>query len=107
MARILILDGHSPAALAFVRSLGRAGHWLAVGAVEGVEASAFLSRYCRACWSYPAPTRGLSRFVQSTESFARDNQIELILPMTDATTWPLASNAERFSGISRLGVPTP
>jgi len=107
MARILILDGHSPAALAFVRSLGRAGHWLAVGAANGSAAPAGLSRYCNLRWQYPAPTHGLTRFVEATELFARQNQIELILPMTDATTWPLASQSARFAGISYLGVPTP
>lgn len=107
MARILVLDGHSPAALAFVRSLGNAGHWLAVGAMEGVEAPAFRSRYCRQTWRYPPPLRGSTPFVDSTAAFARDHQIDLILPMGDATTWPLAACAGRFAGACRLGVPTP
>ena len=103
LARILVLDGHSPATLAFVRSLGRAGHWLAVGAAEGLAAPAWLSRYCRLRWQYPAPARGVTRFVESTEAFARESRVDLILPMTDATTWPLASHSDRFSGIGHLG----
>ena len=45
--------------------------------------------------------------MESTEAFARENRVDLILPMTDATTWPLASHSDRFSGIGHLGVSTP
>jgi predicted ATP-grasp superfamily ATP-dependent carboligase len=107
VARILVLDAQSSAALAFIRSLGRAGHWIAAGAEDGVAVSAFQSRYCRVRWRYPAPVRGATRFVESAAAFARQNNVELVLPMTDATTWPLARLSDRFAGISRVCAPSP
>jgi len=92
LARILVLDAHSFAALAFVRSLGRSGHWVAVGAAEGLPAYADLSRYCRKTWTYPPPTIGASRFVGALGLFVREERIDLVVPVTDATIWPVVSD---------------
>jgi predicted ATP-grasp superfamily ATP-dependent carboligase len=102
LARILVLDGHCSAALAFVRSLGRAGHWLAVGA-DGA-APAALSRYCALRWTYASASKGASRFVEAVHGFVRQQGIDLVLPMTDATTAPLARHRERFKELTRLAV---
>ena len=53
MPRVLVLDGHCSAALAFTRSLGRAGYWVAVGSARGVHAPARLSPYCHIGFDYP------------------------------------------------------
>ena len=106
MARILVLDGHSVAALAFVRSLGRAGHWVAVGTSEGATALAELSRFCNYSCRYPGPTRGITPFLRTVEKFSKESGIDLVLPMTDATQWPLASRAGRWEAGARLGVPS-
>jgi len=102
LARVLVLDGHSPAALAFVRSLGRAKHWVAVGFAEGSFAPAALSRYCRLRLDYPAPTRGTTAFCASVVEFARQHNVDIIMPMTDATTWPLSKFRESSPGFRCL-----
>jgi len=106
LARVLILDGHSAAALAFTRSLGRAGYWVAVGANRGIFAAATLSRYCQAKLEYPVSTEEADVFTAAVAEFVRRNRIELVVPVTDWTTWPLSRYRERLDGICRLALPT-
>lgn len=104
MARVLVLDGHSPAGLAFTRSLGRAKHWVAVGSNQGILAPAASSRYCRLSFTYPVPSEDAAGFVEAVFRFARRNEIELIVPVTDWTVFPLSKNRDRFEGVCRVAV---
>jgi predicted ATP-grasp superfamily ATP-dependent carboligase len=104
LARILVLDGHSAAALAFTRALGRAKHWVAVGANQGNHAPAGSSRYCCLNVSYPVPSENVSAFIQAVLKHARENAIDLIIPMTDWTVLPLSRYREQFKGVSDLAV---
>lgn len=99
-----MLDGHSAAALAITRSLGRAKHWVAVGSNRGIDAPAELSRYCRLSTRYPIPSEDASGFVETVLQFARKNEIELIIPVTDFTIAPLSQNRHQFQGVSRLAL---
>ena len=106
MARILILDGHSSAALAFTRSAGRAGNWVAVGANADIFAAAKLSRYCRTSFSYPVSTEGAAAFVDEIVKFVSDHQIDLVVPITDWTIVPLSEHRERFTSGCRIAIPS-
>jgi predicted ATP-grasp superfamily ATP-dependent carboligase len=106
VGRVLILDGHSAAALAFTRSLGRAGHWVAVGYNRGIFASAALSRYCKLSFEHPVSTDDTNAFADSVVEFARQNTIELIVPITDWTTLPLAHCQTRFENICPVVLPS-
>ena len=99
-----MLDGHSAATLAITRSLGRAKYWVAVGSNRGIDAPAELSRYCRLGTRYPVPCEDASGFVETVLEFARKNEIELIIPVTDFTIAPLSKNRHRFQGVSRLAL---
>lgn len=105
MARLLILDGHSAAALAVTRSAGRAGHWIAVGSNEGAFAPAALSRFCSRSFSYPVSTDDATSFVLAIARFVRDNQIDLIIPITEWTTLPLARYRDQVEPLARLALP--
>lgn len=107
MARILVLDGHSSAALAFTRSAGRAGHWVAVGANAGIFASAKASRYCQLRFDYPVSTDDAAAFIESTLKFVRNNAIDLVIPITDWTLQPLSQEREAFQGVTRIALPPP
>src|SRR5437764_8613658 len=80
--RILVLDGRTIEALACVRSLGRAGYWVAVGGKRRWPLASW-SRYCRASYHYPDETlegfAGLRRWAQR-------HNIGVVLPLTEATT---------------------
>lgn len=106
LARILVLDGHSSAALSVTRSAGRAGHWVAVGANPGLFAAAKLSRFCRAELSYPISTSVPEVFVDSVLEFARSQSIDLIVPVTDWTLGPLSAQRTRFNGTCRVAMPS-
>lgn len=87
--RILVLDGRTNEALACVRSLGRAGYWVAV-AGKGRWPLASWSRYCRASRRYPGET--LAAFAP-LRTWARRQGVQVVLPLTEATS--LLCNAER------------
>lgn len=106
MARILVLDGHAAAALAFIRSLGRAGHWVAVGANQGIFAAARLSKYCRAGFEYPVSTGDTGAFTAAVAEFAAKNKIELIVPVTDWTTLPLSHHRSAWASICAVALPS-
>ena len=106
LARILVLDGHSAAALPVTRSAGGAGHWVAVGANRGAFAAAKLSRYCGMALDYPVSTSEPQAFVESILEFVRANQIDLVVPLTDWTLGPLSVERERFSGLCPLAIPS-
>jgi predicted ATP-grasp superfamily ATP-dependent carboligase len=104
LAKVLLLDGHCQAAVVFVRSLGRAGHEVAVGSAEGSFAPASLSRYCRLHWRYPPAGEGAGRFLAALQSFVGEHGFDLVVPLTDATVWPLAQHASEFARRTRLAV---
>lgn len=106
MAKILVLDGHSAAALAVTRSAGRAGHWVAVGANQGIFAAAPLSRYCSTAFEYAVSTNAAAAFVDSILEFVRAHAIDLIIPVTDWTLGPLSAQREKFAGICRIAMPS-
>ena len=99
-----MLDGHSAAALAFTRSLGRAGHWVAVGSNQGIHAPAALSRYCRLSFRYPVSTDDASGFAEASLEFVRHHPVDLIIPVTDWTVLPLSQRRDQFQEVSRLAL---
>jgi predicted ATP-grasp superfamily ATP-dependent carboligase len=107
LARILVLDGHSAAALAFTRSAGRAGHWVAVGANAGIFAAAKRSRFCNLAFDYPVSTRDAQSFVEAILQFVRENAIELVVPITDWTLQPLSDARDQFAQLCRVALPPP
>jgi predicted ATP-grasp superfamily ATP-dependent carboligase len=107
LARVLILDGHSSAALAFTRSAGKAGHWVAVGANAGAFAAAQLSRYCRQSFSYPISTEDRRGFVDAVLDFVRRNAVDLVVPVTDWTLLPLSKCRESFRNLCPVVLPSP
>jgi predicted ATP-grasp superfamily ATP-dependent carboligase len=106
LARVLILDGHSSAALAFIRSAGRAGHWVAVGANLGAFAPAKLSRYCKLGFAYPVSTEDAPGFVEAIVRFVNDQAVDLVVPITDWTIFPLSEHRERFPKSCRIAIPS-
>jgi predicted ATP-grasp superfamily ATP-dependent carboligase len=106
LARILVLDGHSAAALAVTRSAGRVGHWVAVGANNGLFAAATLSRYCRKRFDYPISTSDPGAFLDAVFTFVKAEAIDLVIPVTDWTLGPLSQQRERFTGVCRVAMPS-
>ena len=87
--RILVLDARTNEALACVRSLGRAGYWVAA-AGKGRWPLASWSRYCRAQFYYRR--QSLAAFA-TLRDWAHALGVQVVLPLTEATS--LLCNAER------------
>lgn len=101
---ILVMDGETRPALAIVRSLGSKGHRMIVGAK--VEPSlAQVSRYCHRRFTHPDPVRDSTGFINAVIRTVCDQQIDVVLPVTEITT---ALVVERRSEIERYSrVPFP
>ena len=102
----MVLDGHSAAALSFTRSAGRAGHWVAVGANQGLFAAAKLSRHCSVCFDHPISTDHAQSFAEAVLGFVRAQAIDLVIPATDWTLGPLSVHREMFAGVCHLALPS-
>ena len=87
--RVLVLDGCSIEALACVRSLARAGYWVAVGGKRRWPLASW-SRYSRARVHYRNET--LAAFA-TLRAWAHRHGIQVVLPLTEATSQ--LCNAER------------
>jgi predicted ATP-grasp superfamily ATP-dependent carboligase len=106
LAKILVLDGHSAAALAVTRSAGAAGHWVAVAANRGMFAAARLSRFCQISFDYPISTEDADAFVESVLELVRRYAIDLVVPITDWTIGPISTHRDRFNNLCRLALPS-
>ncbi len=100
------MDGHSAAALSFTRSAGRIGHWVAVGANQGLFAAAKLSRYCSLRFEYPVSTNSAQSFAEALLGFVRSQSIDVVVPITDWTLGPISAHREMFVGVCDLALPS-
>jgi len=93
--RVLITDGENRAALAAVRSLGRAGHTVIVGE-KHTPSLAQTSRFCSRRIVYPDPISSSDAFIDSLAAIVHQHDIEALLPISDITTFLVTGNRHRF-----------
>ena len=82
MSRILVTDGEQRSSLAATRSLGRAGHDVHVLAYRR-NSLAGASRWAAQEHVVPEALHYPADFVESTQAIVRQQEIDLIFPMTD------------------------
>lgn len=127
--RVLVTDGANRAALAITRSLGRAGHHVVVGEKETGSLAA-TSRYCAEQFQYEDPLGASGAFIASVAEAAAKHRIDVLVPVSDVTTFLITRHRARFGSCAipfapadvveraankvglmetaaRLGVPTP
>lgn len=93
--KVFVTDGDARASLAIVRSLGEAGHTVVVG--ERVMPSlAQASRHCSGRVRYPDPVVNPDAFIEHVAEYVRSKQVEVILPVTDITTFLVTGHRARF-----------
>lgn len=87
--RVLVLDGYTNEALACVRSLGRAGYWVAVASHRRWPWAAW-SRHCRGrCWHREETPEGFA----AARAWAHTHGVSIVFPLTELAS--LLCNAER------------
>lgn len=95
MKNILILDANQRNALAATRALGRQGIKI-FSADETEDTLAGNSRYCHRRIVYPSPYNSPTHFVSSLQQTVKTHGIDIIFPMTDATTELVLKNRHEF-----------
>jgi predicted ATP-grasp superfamily ATP-dependent carboligase len=84
MADILVTDGEQRAALAIVRSLGRAGHRCVVCSSSG-RTLAGSSRYADRELQVPDPASAPAQYAAAIQSLAGAEQIDIVIPVSEAS----------------------
>ncbi len=97
-ARVLVTDGTERSALAVVRSLGKAGCRVIV-ASERSKSLAGASRHSAGEHVVPSPLSAPSEFVDAIVDLAGREQIDVLLPMTDASNLALLAARDRFPDV--------
>ena len=90
-----MLDGNENQAVAAVRSLGRAGHEVVVGAETGWSKAGW-SRHAAATFTHPSPRRDATSFVDALVERAATGPGTLVLPLTESSTLPVSAQRARL-----------
>jgi predicted ATP-grasp superfamily ATP-dependent carboligase len=96
--RVIVLDGNENQAVACVRSLGRAGFDVDVGADTGWSKAGW-SRYCRRQLRYTPPQKDVTAFVTEVSRTAAESPGTLVLPMTERTTIALSEHRAALDAV--------
>lgn len=99
MGTILVTDGEQRAALAVVRSLGRAGHTVYVCSTRA-RSLAGASRYAAGAAALPDPLARPADFVAEVERLVERRRIDMLIPVADASVLALLPQRDRFPGVS-------
>ncbi len=84
MNRVLVLDGNARAAITIIRSLGRSGVKVDVGAEY--RAYSTYSRYCCEFIKYPSPLKEKEKFLSFILQIIKMKKYNAIIPVDDETT---------------------
>lgn len=101
---VFITDGNQRTALAVTRSLGRRGIEVLVGEEKG-GSLASSSKYCSSHVTYPSPYRAPEEFYRFLLNFVQQNRVDLVIPMTDVTTYLISQRKEKFQSYTLLPIP--
>lgn len=93
--KILITDGETRAALATTRSLAKKGHLVFVAGKKKNTISS-VSKYCVRGYSVVNHVDDTEGFYEGIKQIVEQEGIELVLPMTDASTISLAERRDRL-----------
>jgi predicted ATP-grasp superfamily ATP-dependent carboligase len=104
MARITVTDGDERAALAIVRSLGKAGHHVTVVSNSG-RSLAGGSRYAQAEEGVPSPLSGPDAFLEALGRHLSAHRIDLLIPVSEGAALPILDHREALSPV-RIPFPT-
>ena len=102
---VFVTDGDERPALAIVRSLGRRGAQVIVGA-DRLESLASSSKYCSRAITYPSPATDRNAFVAFLLDFLSREHVDVVLPVTDVTTHAVCANRDRLGNLTGVAVPT-
>lgn len=94
--RVLVTDGDQRAALAVVRSLGRAGYEVNVCSFRP-RSIAGASRYSSGRYKVPDPLRHSESFLSDLERLVTATRVDVLIPISEASLLAVLPKRERFS----------
>lgn len=92
--RVIVCDGEQRSSLAATRSLIACGHQVLVGAVKH-PCLAGLSRGVAGVFSHADPQESIAAFAKDLADQCRRFSVDLVIPMTDATSFAIATEIQR------------
>ena len=104
VSRVLVSDGQWRKALAVVRSLGRAGHTVAVAGDRRLTTS-FFSRHCAEREIFPTASDDPQSFLAHLQTLVSKSHYDLLVPLEDETVMVCARHREALE--SHVAVPLP
>ena len=96
--RVLVTDGEERAALAVVRSLGRAGHTVRVCSVRS-RSLAGASRWCAGADRVPDPLREPDAYAAAVRTICARESIDALIPVSEASALALLPADARPPGV--------
>ena len=104
MHKVIVTDSSERAALAIIRSLGRKG--IEVTAADSTNLNAgFLSKYCSRRVIYPSPQKNKKKFVKSILKLVKNENFDLLIPVTDFTMIPILEHKDEFEKHVKVAAP--
>ena len=103
MNRVLVLDANQRSSLSVTRSLGK-HHIQLITADETESALSACSRYSQQYVTYPSPLTEPEQFSLAVTELCKQENIDIVLPMTELTTTLLLNNR---SDLNRTTLPFP
>jgi predicted ATP-grasp superfamily ATP-dependent carboligase len=103
--KAFVTDGDQRAALAITRSLGRRGISVLVGE-HGASSLASSSRYCARHVAYPSPEHDVEAFQRFLADFVRRERVDVVVPVTDATTSSVCLSQDNLARDTAVAAPT-
>lgn len=95
MKKVLVLDADQRSALAVTRSLGKQGIQVFT-AEEKSTALAGCSKFSIQHFTYPSPRLNPEQFIEFLDNLVKEQDIDILLPMTELTTMLLLMNRGSF-----------
>ncbi len=106
MTVVMVTDASRGSAVAIIRSLIASGH----SVVAGDRSRLAPGLYCRGLrhgFRYPDPTRHAAAYRDTVFKVAREQRVDLLIPVTDATTGALGPGREANQSHCRVVAPDP
>lgn len=93
---VFVTDAQMRSSVAAIRSLGRNGLNVTGGEITRFT-TGFFSKYCNNNYIYPSPSKYEDNFIQSILNLVKNQEYDVIFPMTDDTLIPIIKNKNEFS----------
>jgi predicted ATP-grasp superfamily ATP-dependent carboligase len=103
--KAFVTDGDQRPALAITRSLGRRGIAVVVGEERPVSLASS-SRYCVGSVTYPSPYQHPEAFDRFLRDFVEREQVDVVIPVTDVTTYATARSRNALEHHSAIAGPS-